>query len=44
VCRKNNFECEVQTFAASLPPLGVSFCRLMGQDFLPYGRCFAALS
>jgi len=37
------FELAVQTFAASLPPFGVSFCRLMAQVLLPYGASYAAL-
>jgi len=30
------FWCAVQFFAASLPPFGVSFCRLIVQVLLPY--------
>jgi len=42
VCRKNFFECAVQTFAASLPPFGVSFYLLMVRVLPPYGESFAA--
>jgi len=48
VCRKKNFECGEQTFAASLPPFGESFatlwqefCHLVAQVLLPYGKSFA---
>jgi len=43
VCRKKNFESAVQTFAASLPPFGVSFCNLMARVLPPYGVSFASL-
>jgi len=43
VCSTNFFKCAVQTFAASLPPFGVRFCRLLAQVLLPYGTSFAPL-
>ncbi len=43
VCRKFFFECTVQTFGASLPPFGVSFCCLMALVLPSYGRSCAAL-
>jgi len=40
---EKKFERAIQTFAASLPPFGVSFCCLMGRVLSPYGTSFAAL-
>jgi len=41
--QEKNFEHAVQTFAASLPSFGVSFCHLMAQVLLPYGVSFVTL-
>jgi len=40
--QEKNFERVVQIFASSLPPFGVSFCRLTAQVWPSYGTCFAA--
>jgi len=39
--QEKKIECAVQTFAASLPPFGISFYRLMARVLPPFGISFA---